>query len=124
MNNRGFFPAILFGFMTILVLILTTSLVISLILSFSSLTEQSVHWFIITIAFLAMFTGGLIAGGRAKEKGLLVGAITALMFSLLTFLIQFLGFDVSFSNEQYLFHGLYILTGAIGGIVGVNLSSE
>ncbi|GAE30413.1 TIGR04086 family membrane protein [Halalkalibacter hemicellulosilyticus] len=124
MSNRGFFPAILFGFMTILVLILTTSLIISLILSFSSLTEQSVHWFIIAIAFLAMFIGGLMAGGRAKEKGLLVGAITALMFSLLTFLIQFLGYDVHFSNEQYLFHGLYILTGAIGGIVGVNLSSE
>lgn len=124
MSNRSFLSAILFGFMTILVLVLTTSLVISIILTFSSLTEQSVHWFIIAIAFLAMFTGGLMAGGRAKEKGLLVGAVTALLFSLLTFLIQFLGYDLSFTNEQYLFHGLYILTGAIGGVVGVNLSSD
>nr|WP_269431692.1 TIGR04086 family membrane protein [Bacillus sp. JCM 19034] len=114
----------MFGFMTILILILTASFIISLILTFSSLSEQSVHWFIIAIAFLAMFTGGLMAGGRAKEKGLLVGAVTALTFSLLTLLIQFLGYDVSFTNEQYLFHGLYILTGAIGGVVGVNLSGD
>lgn len=124
MAYRGFFPAILIGLTTILVLILTSSLVISLVLTFTSFTEHSVKWLVLGIAFGTMFIGGLISGGKAKEKGLLAGVLTALLFSLLTFLIQYLGYNSIFTSEQLMFHGGYLVAAALGGIVGVNLSSN
>ncbi|MDT8861547.1 TIGR04086 family membrane protein [Alkalihalobacillus sp. MEB130] len=124
MAFRGFFPAVLFGLTTILVLALSFSLVVSIVLSFTSLTEHSVKWVITGVAFVTMFLGGTISGAKAKEKGWMAGATTALLFSVLTFLIQYLGYNTGFSNEQYMYHGGYILAAALGGIIGVNLSSN
>jgi putative membrane protein (TIGR04086 family) len=124
LTYRGFFPAVLFGLTTILVIALSFSLVVSLVLSLTSLTEHSVKWLITGVAFVTMFLGGAISGAKAKEKGWIAGASTALLFSLLTFFIQYLGYDNGFTSEQYLYHGGYILVAAIGGIIGVNLSSN
>ncbi|ARK29212.1 TIGR04086 family membrane protein [Halalkalibacter krulwichiae] len=124
MAYRGFLPAVLFGLTTILVVALSFSLIVSLVLTFTSLTEQSVSWLITVVAFVTMFIGGMISGGKAKEKGWIAGAVTALLFSLLTFLIQYLGYNNSFTSEQYMYHGGYIVAAAIGGIIGVNLSSN
>ncbi|TWI56264.1 TIGR04086 family membrane protein [Halalkalibacter nanhaiisediminis] len=124
MTYRGFFPAVLVGLTTVLVIVLSFSFVISLVLSFTSFTEQSVSWLILTAAFIAMFLGGVMSGAKAKERGLMAGASTALLFSLITFLIQFLGYDSSFTSEQYMYHGGYLLVAALGGIIGVNLSSN
>ncbi len=77
-----------------------------------------------TIAFIAMFFGGAMSGAKAKERGWIAGATTALLFTLLTFLIQYLGYDNGFTAEQYIHHGGYVLIAALGGIIGVNLSSN
>ncbi|MFC0473640.1 TIGR04086 family membrane protein [Halalkalibacter kiskunsagensis] len=124
MTYRGFFPAVLFGLTTILVIALTFSLIVSIVLSFTSFTEHSVKWLITIVAFVTMFFGGTIAGAKAKEKGWIAGATTALLFSVLTFLVQYLGYDSGFTSEQYMFHAGYIFAAAIGGIIGVNLSSN
>jgi putative membrane protein (TIGR04086 family) len=124
LTYRGFFPAILFGLSTILVIALSFSLVVSIVLSFTSLTEHSVQWLITGVAFVTMFLGGTISGAKAKEKGWIAGACTALLFSLLTFFIQYLGYNNTFTSEQYMYHAGYILAAAIGGIIGVNLSSN
>lgn len=124
MAYRGFFPAVLFGLTTILVVALSFSLVVSLVLSFTSFTEHSVKWLITVVAFVTMFLGGTISGAKAKEKGWIAGAVTAVLFSVLTFIIQYLGYDNSFTSEQYLYHGGYMVVAAIGGIIGVNLSGS
>ncbi|MFC0561833.1 TIGR04086 family membrane protein [Halalkalibacter alkalisediminis] len=124
MTYRGFIPAVLFGLTTILVIALSFSLVVSLVLAFTSFTEHSVKWLITSVAFITMFLGGTISGAKAKERGWIAGAVTAMLFSLLTFLIQYLGYDNSFTSEQYMYHGGYIAAAAIGGIIGVNLSSN
>ncbi len=122
MTNRNLFPAMLYGLITILIIALSFSLVISLLLAVTSLTEDSFSWFILILSFLALFIGGFISGGKSKQKGWLTGLGTGLLFSLITFLIQYLGYDSSFTIDQYLYHGGYILSATIGGIIGVNLA--
>jgi putative membrane protein (TIGR04086 family) len=124
MTYRGFLPAVFFGLTTILLIALSFSFIVSLILSFTAFTEQSFHWIILITAFISMFVGGLVSGVKAKEKGWIAGALTALLFSIVTFLIQFLGYNTSFTAEQYMFHGGYLLAAACGGIIGVNLASN
>lgn len=121
MSERTFFPAILLGLITILLIILSTSVIISIVLSFTSLTESSVSWLITSIAFIALFLGGAMAGIKAKRKGWLIGGSTAIIFSIITFLIQYLGYDTTFTPTQYVIHACYILAAVVGGVISVNM---
>ncbi|WP_017728629.1 TIGR04086 family membrane protein [Halalkalibacterium ligniniphilum] len=124
MALRGIVPAVFMGVITILVIAVTFSFLSSLLLAFTSLHEGSLNWAINIIAFIAMFMGGAVSGAKAKQRGWIVGALTALVFTFLTILVQFLGYDRSFTIQQYGFHAGYLLTAIIGGMIGVNLSSH
>jgi putative membrane protein (TIGR04086 family) len=116
--------AMSYGVGTIFMLILSASLILSLLLKFTSMQESSLTWFIAAFSFLSLFIGGFISGGKGKEKGWLTGGLTGLIFTLLVFLVQFLGYQSTFNIEQSLYHSAYILIAVVGGIFGVNVSSK
>ncbi|MFC0270132.1 TIGR04086 family membrane protein [Metabacillus herbersteinensis] len=113
-----------YGLMTIFVIALLTSLVFSLLLKFTDLTESSITWLLIGISFIAVFIGGFVSGGKGKEKGWLIGGITALLYTLIIYLFQFLGYGQNFTIEQTLYHVGFLFVAMFGGVFGVNLSSE
>ncbi|MCT8139535.1 TIGR04086 family membrane protein [Anaerobacillus sp. CMMVII] len=110
-----------YGLVTILLIILSVSFIISLLLRFTSLTETSFSWVIMVLTFVALIIGGFVSGGKSKQKGWMVGAGTGLLYSLLVFLVQYLGYNATFSMEQYLFHGGFVFAAIIGGVLGVNV---
>lgn len=114
--------AILFGTGTILVIAAAASLIFALMLRFTSLEESSISLAVTIISFLALFVGGFMSGGKGKEKGLVLGGLTGLLFSLGVFLFQYLGYDSLFSVKQFVYHGCFIVTCMMGGILGVNVS--
>ncbi|MBM6619719.1 TIGR04086 family membrane protein [Bacillus suaedaesalsae] len=124
METRKMFSAVAFGLLTILVIILTCSLIFSLLLRFTNMQESSLQWLIMALSFFALFAGGFISGGRGKEKGWLMGGTTALLFTGIVILYQFLGQETGFSMEQTFYHLGYLATAVFGGIIGVNLSSS
>ena len=95
---------ILYSLVVIFALMFAGSLLISLLLTFTSLTESSFSWLITAISFITLFIGGFIAGGKSKEKGWLSGGLTALCFSLTVLLFQYLGFGEAFNLKQLLYH--------------------
>lgn len=116
--------AILYGLAFIFAIIFIVGFVLSLILRFSNISEQSLQWTTLIITFIALFIGGFIAGGKGKESGWMLGGITGLSFVIIVFLIQYLGFDASIKLTQLLYHLAYIVTAALGGIIGVNVSNK
>ncbi|ATH92616.1 membrane protein [Bacillus glycinifermentans] len=112
---------ILYSLVVMFALMFAGSLVVSLLLTLTSLTESSFSWFITAISFITLFIGGFISGGKAKEKGWLIGALTALCFSLTVLLFQYLGFGEAFNVKQVLYHAGFMGVSALGGIFGVNL---
>ena len=112
------------GLLTIVVIVLATSVLLSLILRFTSVSQQGISPFIIVGSVIAFFIGGLIAGGKGGERGWLLGVGTACMYMILLFLIQYLGYRVSMNVEQLLYHGGYGLVCILGAIIGVNLKGE
>ena len=120
---RNFFPAIVFGLLTIFSLAVVFSLLAATTLAMTELTEDSIGTITKVVAFITILIGGITAGAKSKAKGLLVGAITTMIFTIIAFTAQFLGYDHTFTIEQYLYHGGYILCGAFGGMIGVNLFS-
>lgn len=120
MDTGKMIQSVLYGLGTIYVIAALFSLLFSLLLRFTSLQENEIGLGITIISFIAIFFGGMIAGGKGKEKGWFLGVLTGLSYTLLNFLFQYLGFDSFFTMEQIVYYTLFILTAMIGGIVGVN----
>jgi putative membrane protein (TIGR04086 family) len=115
--------AVFYGVFTILIIALISSFLLSILLRFTSLTEDSLFWVITSISFLAVFIGGFIAGGKGKEKGWLLGGATAVAYTGIVLLFQFLGYGKTLSLESLLYHGGFLITSIVGGMLGVNISS-
>lgn len=118
------FNSSLYGILTILILVIIASFISSALLRFTSLQEGHFTWILLGFSFIAVFFGGLISGGKAGQKGWITGASTAILYSLLIFLVQYLGYNQGFDNQQLLIHAGYIFTAMLGGVLGVNLRGE
>lgn len=116
--------AILYGVITTFVIVLTSSIVLSLLLRFTKIQESSLTWIILALSFLALFIGGFVSGGKGKQKGWLVGGGTGVLFTLLVFLVQFLGYQANFSIQQMSYHIGYIIIAVLGGVIGVNMTGK
>ncbi len=72
----------------------------------------------LTVLFAAL-GGGLAAGIKGKENGLMLGLSTGIALFLLHLLLSALFGEISLSLLTYL--AAEVLGGALGGILGVNL---
>jgi putative membrane protein (TIGR04086 family) len=124
MLKRGNMLAMGYGLLTVLMLIVGASLIIAILLKFTNLTEESFKWLFYVMTFVTLFIGGFISGGRAKEKGWMIGIGTGILYSLVIFFIQYLGYQEAFSLEQYVHHGSGIVCAMFGGMIGVNVVSK
>ncbi|WP_243386199.1 TIGR04086 family membrane protein [Bacillus kexueae] len=123
-ESKRWGSAILYGVISIFLMGLVVSLLFSLLLKFTSLTEQSIQWVVTTLGFIAVFIGGFVAGGKGKEKGLLLGALTAIIYTSIILLFNFLGFGQTLSAKNWMYHGGFLLIAMLGGVIGVNISSN
>jgi putative membrane protein (TIGR04086 family) len=116
--------SILYGVLSIFIIITISSLIISLILRFTDLQEHSINLFVTILSFAALFIGGFICGGKGRQKGWLVGGMTGVSYTFLIFLMQYLGYGHVFSFSQIVYHICYIITAMMGGVLGVNVLSN
>ena len=121
MDTRRLAGAVFVGVGTIYVVAAICSLFFSLILRYTSVLEGQLQLIITIISFIALFIGGFIAGGRGKEKGWLLGGLTGMIYTVINFLFQYLGFDATFTNEQIIYYVCFTITAIMGGILGVNM---
>ncbi|KUP05841.1 membrane protein [Bacillus coahuilensis m2-6] len=124
METKQMGSAVMMGVVTILGLALIIAAIFATILRFTDLQEQSIQIILTIFSFITVFIGGMIAGGKAKQKGWIFGFMTGAIYTLIVFLFQYLGHDSLFSFEQMIYHTCYITTSMMGGILGVNLSSK
>ncbi|HLR71326.1 MAG TPA: TIGR04086 family membrane protein [Pseudogracilibacillus sp.] len=119
--NNNYLKAIVYGWITILVLILLSSVILSVVVRFTAISEFTLSYITLTIGLIALFVGGIISGLKGKENGWMLGALTGVGFTLLTFFVQYLGFNELFSVGQLIYHATYILAAIVGSVIGVNL---
>src|SRR5699024_4056314 len=100
------------------------SVILSVLLRFTSLGESTLEMVTLFISFIALFTGGFIAGVKAKNKGIIVGALTSILFTFVVFCYRFMGLNAGFTIVEVVHHSAFLLLAIIGAIVGVNISSS
>ncbi|MEH7744570.1 TIGR04086 family membrane protein [Neobacillus drentensis] len=124
MESKSFGTSILYGLIFILVFAVISSLIFAFILRFTSAREVSLQYVITALSFIGLFGGGFLSGGKRKEKGWLIGGVTGIIYSVIVFLFQYLGYDRLFNAEQVVYHTCYTLIAMMGGILGVNISTN
>lgn len=105
-----------------IILTLILLFVLSMILSFSNVSENIMGISIIFISSFSILIGAFLASKKIKEKGIIFGSILGLAYMLVLYLISSI-INANFAltlNALYMFLG-GIIGGAIGGILGVNL---
>jgi len=116
--------AIGFGIITLLLLASITSMVIALLLKFTNINESTLAIALFILALLSMLISGFIAGKKAQGKGWFVGFTTGLTFTILVFLVNYLGFSHALSNSQLLYQLGLMGASTLGGIFGVNMTKR
>lgn len=91
---------ILSGLIAIFIVMVVTSLLVSLMLTFTSMQESSFKWMIMILSFAALLLGGIISGGKAKERGWLIGAVTSIIFLSLSFYFNIWGLEKRFHQSS------------------------
>lgn len=97
------------------------AVITSLILLLTSQNEDALSTYAYLIHSLALLLGGWIAGKKAEERGWYYGGIFGLIYSVIVFLIGFLGFDKGLDWNILVFLLAAFFLGALGGVVGVNM---
>lgn len=116
--------AIGFGIITLLLLASITSMVIALLLKFTNINEGTLAIALFILALLSMLISGFIAGKKAQGKGWFVGFTTGLTFTILVFLVNYLGFSHALSKSQLLYQLGLMGASTLGGIFGVNMTKR
>jgi putative membrane protein (TIGR04086 family) len=118
-------PAIGRGLLAALVIAIVLGLLSTLLLHFSSLSEKFLSWIAAFILIISAFFGSGLAAARAGNKGLFHGLGVGLGFFVLIWLLGTLLFPEPITLLDLLEKLLLTVSaGALGGILGVNLSEQ
>ncbi|MGG0273888.1 TIGR04086 family membrane protein [Bacillus rhizoplanae] len=116
--------AVGFGIVTLLIFACLASIVIALLLKFTNINEGTLSIALFVLAIVSTIIAGFVAGVKAQGKGWFVGGSTGVVFAILVFLVNYLGFSSALSKVQLLYQLVIIAASTIGGILGVNIGKR
>jgi len=119
-GNNMFANPILVGLLYTFTIVLLSSIILTLLLYFTSLSEQSLPLLIYITTAISLLTGGFKTGKLATARGWYYGGITGAIYGLVLAFVWFLGFNLGFQIRLLAIVLLSFLFGSLGGMFGVN----
>ncbi len=115
---KNVLKGIIIAFITTLVLIL----IFALLLTYTNISEDTIFPVVVVITGISILLGSSLSNIKIKKNGLLNGGIIGFVYILLLYLISsaFIG-DFSVNTNSIILIIASILTGMLGGIIGVNI---
>ena len=97
-------------------------LISSVIFAYTNINDRHLNSFVLGSVMVSILIGSMLLLRKIKEKGLLYGALFGLIYFAIIYLVNVLGFNGFFvSNTLGIYFGICMLSGIIGGIIGVNI---
>ena len=112
---------ILIGTGIAFIITLICLLAISIILTYTNVSENIITVSVIIISALSIFIGSIISAVNINKNGILNGSIVGAIYMITIYLLSsilVLGF--SLNMQAIIMIAISILAGMIGGIIGVN----
>ncbi|MFS0727397.1 TIGR04086 family membrane protein [Paenibacillus sp. 1P07SE] len=115
---------LLAGLMIAAIWLAASVLLLSLLLHFSSMKEQSLPQLSLIVHGICALAGGFVAGRRSGQKGWYHGSLLGGFYGLLVLLAGFLALDAPLSLQSLMLFALALAAGGIGGMVGIHARSQ
>ena len=109
---------VIFSFITTLILLF----IFSIVLTYTNISENTIAPIIIIITGISILIGSSLATVKIKKKGLFNGALIGGIYVVILYFLSSIlntGFGLGTSTIIMIIVG--VITGMLGGIVGVNL---
>lgn len=104
----------------ILISIIAFGLFITILNYFNIISTNTCKYFKIISIIISFIIGGLYIGKRSSTKGYLEGLKISLSAIAILILLNYLGFDKSFSFKSIIFYIIIIISSVLGSITGIN----
>ena len=94
----------------------------ALLLSYTTISENTMVPVIITITGISILIGSSISSMHIKKQGMVNGALVGLIYMLTLYILSsifLLSFEINLKSVIMI--GVGILAGMIGGVIGVNM---
>lgn len=100
-------------------------IILSLIMTYSTISDNNIPTLVISVNTLAILIGSSISTIKLEKKGIVNGVIIGVLYMLIYLLISLIfSGNINFSSKTVLLIILGIISGGIGGIIGVNLNRK
>jgi len=100
--------------------ILILSLLTAIIHYFDLLSDKIIDSLLIVIPILTVFVFSYILGTNTDQKGWLNGIIYAMLFIVVTKIIEFIFLQTFITDFNYLYYLIITLTSIFGSMVGIS----
>ena len=123
-NNKNFIQ-VLKGLGIAFILTFIFLLILSIVLTYSNVSEEVINPTIIIITAISILIGSAISNIKIKKNGLINGGIIGGVYIILLYLFSSI-FSMQFSltMQSVIMIITGIAFGILGGIIGVNISSK
>jgi putative membrane protein (TIGR04086 family) len=99
------------------------ALILSIMLMGSSLSESNLLPWVFGVHGCASLAGGFVSAKRSGRRGWYFGMTNGLLYTMLLLMISFLATDASWTLTVPILLVVTCLSGAFGGMLGVNTGS-
>ena len=127
--QEGELPANIMRIVKGVVLVISLSLILllifALLLTYTNISEDTMMPVVMTIVGISILIGSTICARKIKKNGIMNGGLVGFIYILLLYLVSSLclvGFSITINSFVMLIVGL--ITGMLGGIIGVNLNKH
>jgi putative membrane protein (TIGR04086 family) len=112
---------ILIGTAISILLTLIALLIFSMILAYTNVGEETMETVIIGITGISILAGSSVATSKIKKRGIINGILIGALYIILIYMVSSI-LNKNYSINQYaiIMSLVGMLSGAVGGIVGVN----
>ena len=116
--------SVLKGILAAYIITIPAFMLFALILSNTDFPQKLISPAVVITTIISVLTAGSVSTKGLKNRGWLNGSIVGFIYMLILYIISSLVFK-NFSIDKYVvtMSLIGILTGAIGGIVGINIKS-
>ncbi|GKU75693.1 TIGR04086 family membrane protein [Paenibacillus sp. L3-i20] len=97
------------------------ALLLSFMLHLTNMKESELGTYALFVHAFSALAGGFTSGKRSERKGWYNGGVLGLLYGIIVIIVSFLAADATFSWDSVTMLGSALLSGALGGMVGVNL---
>jgi len=119
-----FIKPVIFGIIGGLIISILLLGIISFVFTMQDIPQSAVILFAFFSVCGGAFMGGFFASHKYKNKGLMIGALTGLLFFLILYITGVVMNQINVGSLAVLKLVLSVVFGAIGGVVGVNTLSK